>query len=353
MAAVVAIALAVPAVAGTREPVSGRRVLHVGPGGSIQAAVDRARPGDTVQLSPGVYRQSVLIRTNGVRLVGAGPDATFLRAPAELPDTLCTRFSGGSGVCVFPPDLRPDGAFERRVSNVTIAGIAFRGWPSMGVMALGARNLVLAHNAATDVGAYGFAWFDTIGGAIRYNVARSGGEAGIYLGDSQPANAVVEHNVATGSLYGVFIRHARGVTLEHNVLRGNCQGVIVLDDGQPKGAGDSTIRYNVVVSNNRSCPGDDEAPTLEGGGIALAGATDTTVAWNIVRNNDGAEINSGGIVLLSVAELTGGADASGNTIERNTLIGNAPADIRWDGLGTGNTFQGNDCGSSDPTGLCS
>lgn len=42
------------------------------PGQSIQAAVDRARPGDTVLLKPGVYHQSVQIRTNGITLLRVG-----------------------------------------------------------------------------------------------------------------------------------------------------------------------------------------------------------------------------------------------------------------------------------------
>jgi pectin methylesterase-like acyl-CoA thioesterase len=42
--------------------------IVVGPGESIQAAVNKANPGDTVLVKPGVYHQSVQIRTDGITL---------------------------------------------------------------------------------------------------------------------------------------------------------------------------------------------------------------------------------------------------------------------------------------------
>lgn len=48
-------------------------VLEVKPGDSIQAAVDRASPGDMVRVQPGTYSQVVRI-TKGIALVSADPD---------------------------------------------------------------------------------------------------------------------------------------------------------------------------------------------------------------------------------------------------------------------------------------
>ncbi len=41
------------------------------PGQSIQAAIDRCRSGDRVEVEPGVYNQSVVVKTSGITLAGA------------------------------------------------------------------------------------------------------------------------------------------------------------------------------------------------------------------------------------------------------------------------------------------
>jgi len=50
---------------------------------TIQAAVDRANPGDIVFVSPGVYREAVVINKSGIRLVADVPADAFFRGPEE------------------------------------------------------------------------------------------------------------------------------------------------------------------------------------------------------------------------------------------------------------------------------
>jgi len=71
-----------------------------------------------------------------------------------------------------------------------------------------------------------------------------------------------------------------------------------------------------------------------------------------VAGNTGRELNSGGIVILSARQLTHGGNPRHDSIVNNTAYRNRPADIRWDGTGSGLHFARNHCGTSAPAGLC-
>ena len=347
LAAVVCVSgvlVAAPAFAG------GPTTWVVHPNDSIQKAVNKAKPGDTILLTPGTFRQSVTITKDDLTLAGSGSGATTIAAPTNVPKSTCKKVTGGAGVCVLGK-ADQNGDVIKRVSGVTVTGVRFVGW-NVGLFAYGTKDLKLTDNAASDNEEYGLARFDSLGGVVRYNTVTGGGEAGIYLGDSANAGAKVTHNVVSGAQFGFFVRHSSGIELKNNQAYGNCQGILVLDDGEPGGASNITIENNVLTSNNETCAATQEAPSLQGGGILLLGATDSTVSWNIVRNNQGAEVNSGGIVLLSAAALTGGGDPSNDEVSDNSAYGNQPADLSWDGTGSGNTFSDNHCGTSVPSGSC-
>src|SRR3954462_15671588 len=89
------------------------RVHRVHPGESIQKAVDAAKPGDTVLLSPGLYHESVTIKTSDLTLRGLNADSAVI-----VPDAASTSACGkaGNGICVTGTD-------GSRVERVTVRSL--------------------------------------------------------------------------------------------------------------------------------------------------------------------------------------------------------------------------------------
>src|ERR671916_590831 len=74
----------------------------VGPGESIQKAVNAADPGDTIVVR-GVHREDLVITKNGIKLRG---DDAVIEAPARA-GSPCSKFSGLEAICVLG-DFNPE-----------------------------------------------------------------------------------------------------------------------------------------------------------------------------------------------------------------------------------------------------
>jgi nitrous oxidase accessory protein NosD len=326
------------------------QTLVVHPGQSIQAAVDKAKPGDTVRVRPGTYREMVVIQKSNMTL--AGDSRSKIRPPSHL-EGLCSSGGDAYGICVIPPDLDPATfTYHHRARNVTITGFDVSGFASDGLFAFGTDNLRVSNMTAKDNDEYGITRFDSINGYFRNNTISGGDEAGIYIGDSQKSNMVASGNRVTGALFGVLIRHSRAATIENNVFTRNCVGVVVLNDGEPGGAGSNHIAWNTIRNNNQFCPPlpDEGTPALQGSGIWLAGADKNLVEHNTVIGNRGDTVASGGIALTGAGP--GGPGSTGNNIRHNKLSRNKPGDIVWDSVSTPNHFNDNRCAVSIPSGAC-
>jgi hypothetical protein len=331
-------------------------VIVVGPGQSIQAAINAARPGDTVFVKPGVYHQSVQIRTNGITLRGSGAfrGGTVLVPPKHFPKTTCNAGFGPTGVCVLAKSVNPKtGVVFVPVRNDTVTGLLVTGFPGNGVFGYGTAGLSVTRVVAINDGGYGISRFVSSRTLFADDTAIGNEEAGFYVGDSPQADTVVRNDQAFGNQFGIFIRHARHVLVTGNVVSGNCQGILVLDDGQRGGAGNAAIQFNRVFDNNKFCKKNGDTPvSTKGGGILLLGATHTLVTHNSVTGNSGKKFNSGGIVVLSAKPLTHGSNPEFDTISFNSVFRNQPADLIWDHTGFGVRFRHNACGKSIPGGFC-
>jgi parallel beta-helix repeat protein len=307
----------------------------VGPGESIQKAIDAAHPGDTIVVR-GVHREDVVIRKNGIKL--RGDDAT-LKPPARA-GSPCSKAVGPEGICILG-DVDPEaGEVNEYVKNVSVSGFTIQGFDEAAIEAVGASNATIAGNRAVDSGETGIGTALSVGTKILTNVTRGPGQTGIGLAEA--ANTKISGNDLSGhSFAGIFVSFdsQRGFISANRVHDNNCAGMIFVAE-PPGPPADFEVKGNMVEDNRGEC----------GLGIGLFGARNIEVAANNISGNipNGRDPSSGGVVVAGNGE---GIAPKNNTVVANNFGRNRP-DIRWKGTGTGNVFGPNNCNTSVPARLC-
>lgn len=334
-------------------PVSAGDDVHVvKPGQSIQRAIDRADPGDTVLVKPGVFRESLFIDKR-LTLQGSGSDreGTVLEPPARRGASPCNSPGDVQGVCVLGKVDQEFNLLER-VRGVTVTGLFITRFSGSGVLAFGTGGLDVTDVRASRNGGYGIAGFDGKRAEFTDDVTNRNHEAGLYMGDSRNSGSLIADSTAGGNQIGVFMRDSTGFVAEGNVLRRNCSGVIVLATS-PRASGDHEVVHNKVRRNNKACAAEEEAPPLSGVGILLAGVDDVNVEKNAVLRNrpSGDSVLSGGVLVVSSPDNPR-VTPDGNRVTKNVVLRNRPVDLLWDETGRDNVFKRNKCRTSDPAGLC-
>lgn len=334
-----------PAAHAAPTPAARQHIVH--PGESIQAAVDAARPGDTIEIRPGTYRENVQITTSRLTLRGAG-QSTVLRPAARASANACGR--AGHGVCIT-------GTAQRPVTNVRIRSLTVSGFPKNGIWGSGTDRMDVRKVVTDKNGQQGMGQQLSTRGVFMNNVSRGNKESGIFLANTVDAEGgatdtlgtEVSGNRLSGNRIGIVVRRLRNLTVEQNTATGNCGGVFIVGDESTPRAGDLTVRHNAVHENNAYCAPNARLPFIQGAGIVLTGAEGARVTGNQVHNNVGTSPMSGGIVLFGSVV---GTPNSKNAISRNVLSANKPADLADRDKGPANTFTDNVCELSVPTGRC-
>jgi parallel beta-helix repeat protein len=200
---------------------AGAQSSVVGPGESIQRAVNAADPGDTIVVR-GVHREDVVIRKNGIKLRGVGN--AVIEAPARArADSPCSRTFGPEAICVLGDvNIKTATLTGSRVRDVSISGFTIRGFkqkPNKGfttimIDVLGARNATVEGNHVVGNLGAGIGITEGLNNTIRNNDLTDNTDDGVFVEVSR--NTTVADNT--------FIDNAIGMEVDGNVntlIKGN------------------------------------------------------------------------------------------------------------------------------------
>jgi len=244
----------------------------INPGDSIQAAVELAQPGDTIQVMPGTYSETVYIDKDDIHLLGViveGERAT-LDGLKKLNDAIL--YSG---------------------NNIVIENFKIIDYKGNGIMSQAGNNFEIRNNLIIDTGIYGI--FPQLGknGLIEHNIVSGIADAAIYVGMSD--NIHVAYNEVFDSVAGIEIENSRHAIVEHNNAHNNTGGILAfITPGLPiKDTYDVIIRNNFILGNNTpnfGAPGSTVSGIPAGTGILIMAADDVVVEGNIISNHKTAGI---------------------------------------------------------------
>jgi len=296
---------------------------------TIAEAVAAASPGDTIHVARGIYREDVVI-LKPLSLIGEGRYTTIIDATGKP-----------NGIFINGIGASPNAG----VTDVTISGFTVENANFEGILAASTDGVTIASNFVTN-----------------NNLSLSSGKC--------PGIPDFETNEGMDCGEGIHLMGAAHSVVAKNIVERNAGGILITDETGPNH--DNLITGNIVEWNGYAC------------GITMAshpaavlahpvGGMNFGVFHNTVSQNRSGfnGLSSGGGAGAGVFAPGPGAQAYGNVIIDNTLVGNglpgvamhnhasvpgAPPITFRDNSVIGNHIRGNgadteDAATAGPTGI--
>lgn len=346
-----------------------RRTIVVRPGQSIQAAIDRARPGTRIYVLAGTYREiadptnGLNITKNGIRLIGQSTPGKrvvlensgnqrngIVVVPEDRTDCMSCHTSLTPP---FPthPDVPPGLKMrEPMMAGVEVRGITIRGFQNNGLFTENVDGFKIVDVRSEGNRNYGI--FPTLSknGIVTHSYASGSDDSGIWVETSE--NVRVTHNLVEDNVNGFEVSNSDDVLLAHNEMRNNTVGAAILllpdiFDDRP-GAKRIDLTDNWIHDNNRpntARPGSVLAEVPSGLGILHLGVDDSLIARNRVERNEFS-----GIAVVDYCVAVGGSAFDCNldpTITPEFLADQAAENNRI----VGNVLEANGTNASGPFGF--
>ncbi|MEE8601540.1 right-handed parallel beta-helix repeat-containing protein [Euzebya tangerina] len=292
---------------------------------TIQSGVDAALPGDLVLVGPGIYREAVSVTTPGLTIRGTDRNTVIL-------DGELTRENGFV--------VTADGV---AIENMTARGYTVNGFFWNGVV--GYRGSYLT---AIDNWVYGIYAFDSVDGLFEHSYGSGSYDAGFYIGQCNPCDAVITDVVAEYNGLGYSGTNASGnIWIVDSVWRHNVAGIVpnTLDSELLPPTRDVVVAGNYIHDSGEvgQAPSKVAEWSAYGNGVVLAGVRNTLVRNNLIVNSP-----------TSGVQVVSNIDASfwpsgGNEVRDNVIRGSGRADITFGGPGeAGSCAADNDADTTIP-----
>jgi hypothetical protein len=365
LATIASLALAAPAMAASYPPPSDPGKVQAKPKGpfhtlkvcakgkkkkgcfkTIQKAVNKARPGDTIKVPHGTYKE-------GVQIKGAKKRYIKLIGDVSHPEKVVLEGKSLKGVA------KANGVVINGANEVTIRGIQAQHYNGNGFFAVNVRGYHLNDLIAKEVGVYGLYAFNSIGGEMRRDIAAWNNDSGYYIGQTpvqtRPVRSIISDVVAYGNVLGYSGTNSRYVTITKSKWFNNGTGIVpnALDSEKFPPPEENVITDNDIFWNNFDYykgapfklrkPATGDVPYPTGVGVLLFGGRHNTISNNRIYGN--FSVGAGMLEQFLLKNAVRDGTLVGNQIINNQFGLNGTdlngRDIFYDGNGNDNCISGN------------
>ena len=334
------LALAASLVTGPASPAAARsetRVPEDVP--TLQLAIARALPGDTIVLAPGTYPGGNVV------------------PPAKRDLTI--RGADRNEVVLDGANRRRHG-IEVHADGVSILNLSVHDFRLNGLYWEGADRYRASYVTVWNVGGYGIYAEDGEEGVIDHAYVSGAADAAYYVGECKPCRATISNVVAALSAVGYSGTNATGVVIRDSLWDRNGAGILpnTYENEALAPQARATIVRNTVTNSGRARVAiRTPLAGFVGIGIAVAGGNANAISRNRVSRSQRY-----GIAVFATARFVvfdpGTPEPGppwrprGNRVTRNVVTGSGRADLALArGSGKGNCFSRNVAARSLPRGL--
>lgn len=318
--------------------------ITVGPNETLQQAIDRSGPGDTIEVPYRVYKEAVFLDWSDIKLIGI---------PNEK----------GEWPILDGENKHADGVVASG-NNFEMAFFSVKNYRSNGVLVEGSTKVYLHDIYVENTGVYGVYPVRSTDVLIERVTATKVSDAAIYAGKSK--DVVIRECEGYGNVIGIELENTVTGEVYNNHMHDNTVGIFIdlLPQLPSKVSLFSKIHDNLVENNNGEnfgSPGTAHSLIPPGTGILLLAADEVEVYDNTIRGNKSVGLAVFNLTIgFPVEEIDVDPNpehnlAHDNTYENNgydadpfvkDLLGGG-FDIVWDGNGAYNYFN-EDVSSSFP-----